>query len=402
MTELAWSLLLLIFLAAAGVGMREFLSRLAGTRTVASRPLVEPGIGVLEEAGADRHGEASDTVRMPSSDIGGAEAGALDTGYRGNADYPGSGEVEMLDDHADCPFPHDNPYPDTRHLGADCSAADERARRGSGARAQMGSTAVGPAQIEAPVRGSGRYWSGVLEPSHDEGAGAVAGLTPLAGEAPKDEALTDEAVPLAPPKDRLPHRSMPSEASLLTEASDKRSPGMERQPELALTAVPGEEISAENRAAVAQEAITGSDPVANELIVSLLVLQPGGENFAGDDVHRALVGAGLEFGVMHIFHHFGVTETPSARPVLSVAKVLEPGHFVEHDLATYQTPGLAVFMRLPGRQDGLVTLELLLSIAERLAQCLGGVLTDERRTPLTRVQVSRLRSQVRAFMEASS
>jgi hypothetical protein len=137
-----------------------------------------------------------------------------------------------------------------------------------------------------------------------------------------------------------------------------------------------------------------------ELILAIHILSPDGLAFDASDVKLTLDESGLEFGSMQIYHHLGVGQSRATHPVFSLARAIEPGHFDPRDLASYATPGLVLFMRLPGRQDGAVVLELMLASAERIARRLEGLLLDQHREPLTTKTVAQMRNSVVRFNEA--
>lgn len=136
---------------------------------------------------------------------------------------------------------------------------------------------------------------------------------------------------------------------------------------------------------------------AEEYIVSLSIMEPQRKPFEAASVRTVLDDAGLQFGAMAVFHHFGLNGTPKGLPVFSVAKAVEPGTFDPRDPRSFKTPGLVLFMRLPCNQDGPVVLELMLATAQLLARRLGGDILDDRQMPLTPELVRTLRESVDAF-----
>lgn len=140
----------------------------------------------------------------------------------------------------------------------------------------------------------------------------------------------------------------------------------------------------------------GTDP-GGELIVALHVMHPEGATFPAQAVQSALGEAGLYFGAMRIYHHPGLSGEQDRASVFSVAKAVEPGSFDPRDRSSFATPGLVFFLQLPGEQDGLVTLELMLATAERIARRLDGVVLDQRRALLSAQGVSHLRESVAGF-----
>ena len=140
----------------------------------------------------------------------------------------------------------------------------------------------------------------------------------------------------------------------------------------------------------------GARESAEELLIMLHVMQPDRRNFDGRRVRGALTRAGLYFGEMNIFHHYGLSPD-AGTPVFSIAKAIEPGTFSELDDNSFETPGLTIFMRLPGPEDGTVVLELMFAAAQSLARELDGQVLDEARSTLSAQSLNHLRDRVIDF-----
>ncbi|MDH3354033.1 MAG: hypothetical protein OEL79_02325 [Chromatiales bacterium] len=129
-----------------------------------------------------------------------------------------------------------------------------------------------------------------------------------------------------------------------------------------------------------------------ELVLSLLVLAPKGEQFRGSQIKMALKEAGFTFGAMDIFHLLEGDET-----LVSVANVLEPGFFVPKELASFKTPGLVVFSQLPATLSGEALFAKWCKAAKKINVVLGGRLTDLNQKPLDRAAFDKLREQAEAI-----
>jgi cell division protein ZipA len=134
-----------------------------------------------------------------------------------------------------------------------------------------------------------------------------------------------------------------------------------------------------------------------ELIIALLIQAPPGEAFKGADIMAAMEDVGLQYGAMQIFHHHGIEGNTSKQAVFSVANLVEPGTLDPARMEEFTSPGLAIFMRLPGPLSGRVAFELMLNNAYRLAELLDGELLDGRRQPLDPPQLAELRGQIENF-----
>lgn len=132
------------------------------------------------------------------------------------------------------------------------------------------------------------------------------------------------------------------------------------------------------------------------LVMVLNVMARSGEYFNGADVLAALKASGLQHGEMMIFHYY--SGAGDDRPVFSLANTVEPGTFDLNTIEHLQTPGLSLFMQLPGPMDSREAFELMLKTGRSLAEQLGGDLCDERRNVLTLQTIGHLKEQIESFL----
>lgn len=140
--------------------------------------------------------------------------------------------------------------------------------------------------------------------------------------------------------------------------------------------------------AVADTAETGPE----SLLIILNIMSPKGHVFTGEDIHAVMTSAGLMHGEHQIYHYL-----QDNLAVFSIANAVEPGFFELSLLKTLSTPGLAVFMQLPGPLESRKALESLLEVSKRLADALNGELCDEKRSALTPQTISHLKEKVEAY-----
>ncbi len=141
----------------------------------------------------------------------------------------------------------------------------------------------------------------------------------------------------------------------------------------------------------------GSRPSGDiERIVTVFVAARPDAEFTGADVVVAAEKAGLVFGDMGIFHRL-VAGRPDQGPLFSMASMVKPGSFDMASLDTLRTPGLGLFMTLPGPASALDAWDTLLPTAQRLAELLDGVVLDEERNALGRQRIAHLRDELRAW-----
>jgi len=133
-----------------------------------------------------------------------------------------------------------------------------------------------------------------------------------------------------------------------------------------------------------------------ERIVTLFVATRAGETIAGSDVVVAAEKAGMQFGDMGIFHRLASGKA-SEGPVFSMANMVKPGSFDMSKLDSLRTPGVTLFMTLPGPLPALDAWEMLLPTAQRLAELLDASVLDEERNTLGRQRIAHLRDELRAW-----
>jgi len=133
-----------------------------------------------------------------------------------------------------------------------------------------------------------------------------------------------------------------------------------------------------------------------ERIVTLYVAARPGHLIAGSDLVVALEKCGLVFGDMGIFHRLADGKADTG-PVFSVANMVKPGHFDMRQVQATSTPGVSLFMALPGPLSALDAWDTLLPTAQRLAELLDANVLDEERNALGRQRVAHIRDELRAW-----
>lgn len=228
------------------------------------------------------------------------------------------------------------------------------------------------------AQGQRRASSGSARPTEriEPGVGAIAPL----GESAEDPHLQAELARLAAEIGR--ERSEPTEHAEQNE-----------QPAAGRRAI--EDASRRLRAPVGGR----DDGAPIDRIITLYVMAAEGAVFNGADVLVAAEKAGLEYGALGIFHRLR-DGRPEQGPVFSMANMREPGSFDLKNVHAIATPGLALFMTLPGPLPALDAWDTLLPTAQRLAELLGGEVLDEDRNTLARQRVQFMRDELRAYDRA--
>ncbi|MDX1251201.1 MAG: cell division protein ZipA [Gammaproteobacteria bacterium] len=120
---------------------------------------------------------------------------------------------------------------------------------------------------------------------------------------------------------------------------------------------------------------------SQERVIVLNIMAGNGHSFHGAEIMNALTEVGMEYGEMDIFHY--ASEDAGGMPLFSLANAINPGTFDIHAMTDFTTPGLTLFMSLPGPLDGVAAFDAMHNTAARLAGLLGGTLCDGQRRLFT-------------------
>jgi cell division protein ZipA len=80
-----------------------------------------------------------------------------------------------------------------------------------------------------------------------------------------------------------------------------------------------------------------------------------------------------------------------------MANMVKPGSFDMAAMDSFNTPGVSLFMQLPGSPDRMKRLDLMIDTAQALKEALDAELKDEDRSVLTRQTIEHCRQRVRDF-----
>ncbi|HEX4909189.1 MAG TPA: cell division protein ZipA [Permianibacter sp.] len=117
-------------------------------------------------------------------------------------------------------------------------------------------------------------------------------------------------------------------------------------------------------------------------VIALMVLASEGQFFKGSDLVPCMLEHDLRFGEMDIFHRHADASGQGA-VLFSVANALKPGTFDPDNMQNFSSPGISMFMQLPGPQDPRAAYNLMLATAEQIAHAMGGEVRDASRRPLS-------------------
>lgn len=224
----------------------------------------------------------------------------------------------------------------------------------------------------------------------DDDADPLFAAPPAVRSAPPGEPVPARAArapapPVAPACDEPDLESVHRELSSLQELLQAEA--REHRPPPAAEVAPGP-------AAAPRRPPPAAPPEAK--IIALYIVAPSGRPFAGHDVAEALEQEGLRYDDMHIYQHYpeGGAGSP---PVFGVANLVEPGTLEPAALAAEGTPGLSLFLQLPGPLNPVRAFDLFAGTAQQLAERLGGELRDRSRSAVSRQSLEHLRDEVRQY-----
>ncbi len=134
--------------------------------------------------------------------------------------------------------------------------------------------------------------------------------------------------------------------------------------------------------------------------VILTIIAPERQPYTGQAIKAALEQQQFvltERGVWEC-----LTGDGSDQMIFSVGHLREPGTFDLAKLAQLRTPGLLLFMVLPGPLNATTAFDLMLEEARQLQRRLGGVLCDQRRHPVSAQSLLQLRTRANHFDHSRS
>ncbi|MFK5915758.1 MAG: cell division protein ZipA C-terminal FtsZ-binding domain-containing protein [Woeseiaceae bacterium] len=130
----------------------------------------------------------------------------------------------------------------------------------------------------------------------------------------------------------------------------------------------------------------------DSLLIVLNIMSPKGQYFTGEGINAVMKSAGLSHGEHKIYHYI-----QNSVSVFSIANAIEPGFFDLEQLENIATPGLAIFMALPGPLECRKAFDTLINISKKITEALGGELCDEKRSALTQQSISHLNEKIEDY-----
>ena len=80
-----------------------------------------------------------------------------------------------------------------------------------------------------------------------------------------------------------------------------------------------------------------------------------------------------------------------------MANLVKPGYFDPGAWNVFETPGVALFMTLPGPEQALDTWDAMHAAGQRLAELLNAELLDDSRCRMSRQRIAQMREAMREY-----
>jgi cell division protein ZipA len=130
------------------------------------------------------------------------------------------------------------------------------------------------------------------------------------------------------------------------------------------------------------------------LIINILSRDKNG--FNGADLLEVLLACDVRFGSMDIFHRYEGAQG-KGRIQFSVANLVKPGTFDLDNIKEFYTPGVCMFLQLPGPKEPLAAFDCMAEIANCIVKNLQGEMRDEAHSVLTGQTIEHYRERIRDY-----
>jgi len=167
----------------------------------------------------------------------------------------------------------------------------------------------------------------------------------------------------------------------------------EYQPEVHTQAEPELQPEPEIEPEIEPEPETEAEAEPSETVLVFNILAPEGSTLSGKSINSVAHANDMIFGEMDIYHRMDEDN----KSVFSLINMVKPGSFDPSTIHELNTPGITLFMQLPGPSNAGDAFNDMLYTAQRLSETLEARLCDRSRQPLTESAVLEYRTIAASF-----
>lgn len=138
-------------------------------------------------------------------------------------------------------------------------------------------------------------------------------------------------------------------------------------------------------------------PAGEQLFIPVTINGHLGRRFTGEAVMYATSEAGLYLGDDGVYRYDAEDAQGYKQTLLGLANIMEPGTFDADNMRTFDTPGLVLYLHLPGPLEARDAFAKLIEIGRKLTDLLEGDFCDETRSVLTKQTIGHLKEKVEAY-----
>ena len=139
------------------------------------------------------------------------------------------------------------------------------------------------------------------------------------------------------------------------------------------------------------------DDTSDEKMIVMYLVEKHGGMLSGADIFGSLEQVGLRYGEMKIFHYYSDLDSSHSPPVFSMANLVDPGWFDLISIDKIKTPGLTLFMKLPGPLSSICAFDEMLDVVNKLEELIPVTLKDKSRNKISKQMLMHIREEVVEF-----
>lgn len=154
--------------------------------------------------------------------------------------------------------------------------------------------------------------------------------------------------------------------------------------------VKAESVASEGRPPVDVEK---ADAHQDVIVINIVSRQ---KEIEGEDLLKVALNNGLRFGEMNAFHRADSLGEEGAK-LFSMLNLVKPGSFDLDTMENLKTPGVCLFMVLPGPHAPRRAFDIMLEAANRMSSALDCELRDEKQNALSQQTIGHYRHRIDEF-----